>query len=102
MSEAILEYISEINPDALKVDDFDDCIIGIVERFGMEPLILYDKQKMVDKLANQYLNDSMKENDGLWASEALQMAEEYFDYNIIGAWMGRGTPCFATLNKNLD
>jgi hypothetical protein len=24
-------------------------------------------------------------------------AEEFFDYNVIGAWMGKGTSCFATL-----
>jgi len=28
-------------------------------------------------------------------------AEEFFDYNVTGAWMGDGTPCFATLAKDL-
>lgn len=73
-----------MNEDALSVDDFEDCVVGIVERFGMEPVLLYDKTKCLRKL----------EVDGLTPDEAV----EYFEFNIIGAWVGSGTPAFATLS----
>jgi hypothetical protein len=33
------------------------------------------------------------DRDGMEYEEA----EEFFDFNVIGASMGEGTPCFATL-----
>ncbi len=67
----------------LKVDGFDDCIVGLIERFGMEPVFCYDKQKVVAKII---------EDEGITFEEAV----EHFEYNIIGSWIGKGTPCFLT------
>lgn len=64
----------------LVMDGFDDCIEGVVERFGMNPIVCYNKQKVLDKLID----------DGC----SLMEAEEYYEFNQIGAWMGEGTPCF--------
>ena len=64
-----------------KVDGYDDCILGVMERFGAEPVIAYDKDKMLDKLAEQMSADA---------------AEEWFDFNIVGAWVGENTPCFVS------
>lgn len=69
--------------ELLKVDGFDDCIIGIVERFGMEPVFCYDKELIVAKI--------MKE-EGM----PFEQAVEHFEYNIIGSWVGKTTPCFLT------
>lgn len=33
--------------DVMKMDGYDDCIIGILERFGMEPIIVYDKSAVI-------------------------------------------------------
>lgn len=30
---------------------------------------------------------------------SLEDAEEFFEFNVIGSWVGDGTPCFATLIK---
>ena len=77
-----LEYIEdELSEGAMKVDGFVDCICGVVERFGMESVLLYDTDTMIEKMMSQ---------DGMSYQEAI----EYFDYNIKGAWMGEGTPCF--------
>ena len=27
----------------LFMDGYDDCVVGVVERFGMEPIICYDR-----------------------------------------------------------
>ena len=78
----VMDKISEINPEALYPSGLERAIIGIVERSGQEPLILLDK-----RLCIEILTEDKSEEDAI----------EYFDYNVIGAWMGNGTPCFVTL-----
>jgi|TARA_Y100001970_G_scaffold23735_2_gene27952 nicotinamide riboside kinase len=65
---------------ALTMDGYDDCIAGVLERFGMEPIVVYDKQRVLEKLIR----------DGATEEEAY----EFFEYNQLGAWMGDGTPGF--------
>ena len=77
------ELISEINPDALFCNGFDDAIIGIAERINLGPVVAYSVEKILD---------IMIERDGMTYEEAL----EYYDYNIQGAWMGENTPIFIT------
>ena len=74
-----------IHTDLLKMDGFDDCIVGICERFGMDAVLAYDREKVLAKLMT----------DGMTRDEA----EEFFEYNQIGAWMGDKTPVFVTLFK---
>jgi len=66
----------------LTMDGYDDCIVGVVERFGQEAIVCYDKEKVLQKLGIE----------GMDEEEAI----EFFYYNQIGAWMGEGTPCFLT------
>ena len=63
----------------LFADGFDDAIIGIAERIGMEPVVAYDIHKIIEILARD-----MPEED----------AVEYFEFNILGAHMGERTPVF--------
>ena len=64
----------------MQVDGFNDCIIGVAQRFGDQDVLAYDINKILVRLAQ----------DGM----TLEEAEEYFDYNIAGAWVGEGTPVF--------
>jgi len=80
------EDISEINPEALLCDGFDEAIIGMAERINLGPVVAYDVDKMLE---------IMVERDGMSYEEAM----EYFDYNILGAWMGENTPVFITKNN---
>lgn len=82
----IFEHLKEIDVEALYPTDLKGAIIGVVERFGMQPLILLDREKCIEIFMNR---------DGMTEEEA----EEFFEFNTIGAWMGDGTPCFATLIK---
>ena len=67
----------------MKADGFDDAIIGTVERCGQtETVILYDKHKVIEILTRDM---------------PLEDAVDYFEYNILGAYVGEGTPAFATL-----
>ena len=60
------------------VDGHDDAIVGFVERDGIL-LLVYDADKIVRMLV---VRDRMSRED----------AEEYFEFNVAGAWMGEQTP----------
>ena len=77
-----LEFIQDNYPDVLIADGFDKAIMGIVERFGMNPVVLYNKNKCIN---------IMIKRDGMTEEEAI----EFYYYNIVGAHMGDYTPCFA-------
>jgi hypothetical protein len=75
------EWVEEFNPQALKADGFDEAIIGMAERCSMEALLVYDIEKCIEILM---------ERDGMNEEEA----REYFSFNVLGAWVGEGTPLF--------
>ena len=79
----ILDYLSELNPDMLVLPDFQEALIGYVERCGSNALACYDIDKCIQILI---------ERDGMTDEEAL----EYFSYNTLGAYMGENTPMFLT------
>jgi hypothetical protein len=66
--------------EILKLNGFDSALIGKVQRFNQE-FLLYDKGLIIKKLME---SDKLSEED----------AEEHFSYNIIGGWVGSGTPAF--------
>ncbi|MEN6290514.1 MAG: hypothetical protein ABFD07_00655, partial [Methanobacterium sp.] len=78
--------IEDINPEALLCDGFDEAIIGMAERINLGPVVAYDVDKMID---------IMIKRDGMTYEEAI----EYFDYNILGAWMGENTPVYIQTNR---
>ena len=82
-----VEEIQEINQEALICDGFDEAIIGMAERINLGPVVAYSVEKILDILINR---------DGMTYEEAI----EYYDYNIVGAWMGELTPVFITNYKN--
>jgi hypothetical protein len=86
-TEEKVEMIAEMAPEALLMDGFHDCIIGMCRRFGMDDVVLYSQEKVLERLMNQ----------GMTHEEAM----EYFEYNQIGAWMGEGTPAFAELFEEM-
>lgn len=80
MDDGRFEELSIANPEALLADGFEDAFVGICHRFGQDPLATYDYGKCIDILQKQ----------GCSYEEAV----EYFEFNVIGAWMGEGTPVF--------
>lgn len=91
------DEIAEINPEALLCDGFDEAIIGMAQRINLGPVVAYDVEKILSILA---LDMEVDESD-LQEGETIEnlkysMALEYFEYNILGAWMGEFTPVFIT------
>ena len=64
----------------MNVDGFEDCIVGNVERFNMDPVFCYDYDKVITKMVKSGMTE--------------EQAVEYYEYNMLGAWVGEGTPVF--------
>jgi len=79
IEEAIEELLSE-DETILTADGFEEAFVGIGRQFG-KPMAVYDRTKCIEILM---------ENDGM----DYEDAEEYFQYNVEGAWVGENTPIF--------
>ena len=71
------DLLSEIDERILLADGFEDALIGFVEIFN-RTVALYDRRKCLEILINR---DGMSEDE----------AEEYFTYNVTGAYAGELT-----------
>ena len=69
----------------LKMDGFDEAIIGLTDGASNGGLLVYDQEKIIKILMER---DGMTEDD----------AYEYYDFNIAGAWHGSGTPIIVGLD----
>lgn len=67
--------------ELLLADGFEDAFLGVLERFGMEPIVVYDRAKCIEILMTR---------DGM----TYEGAEEHFGFNVTGAWVGDRTPAF--------
>ena len=75
-----IEEFCEINEiEVVFIDNFDNAIVGLIKSYGDEYKVLYDTDKVIS-----ILSESMDE----------EQAVEYFEFNIIGAYMGKNTPAF--------
>jgi hypothetical protein len=82
------DRLAEIDPTLLFADGFDEAIIGLSYQWSKEPVVAYDRQKCIDKLMR----------DGMDLGEA----EEFFEFNVQGSWVGEKTPAFITTLKTID
>ena len=79
------EELAEINPDVVILDGpgdrylFDPCIVGVATRLGMDPVLVYDEQKMVDTLAAASGISEEEASELLWTT-------------TLDVWYGTGTP----------
>lgn len=81
--DSIRQTIAEIDPELVLLDPvekYDHCILGLASRIGMEDCVAYDRSKVIAEL----MNDGMSEED----------AEDFFSFNIAGAYVGLRTPIF--------
>lgn len=72
----------------LKADGFDDAIIGIGGRCGKPDIIVYDVNKCIKILINQNMTE--------------EEARDYFEFNVVGAWVGEETPIFVREIDDLE
>ena len=63
----------------LIADGFDQAVIGYIDRTNEPRVVVYDREKCIDILSKDMSRDE---------------AEEYFEYNVAGAYMGAETPAY--------
>jgi hypothetical protein len=82
MSSSKLEQIKQLYSDEelLIADGFDDAIIGVDDE---NVRVVYDVFKIISILIQ----------DGMSTDEAF----EFYQYNILGAYVGENTPLFVKL-----
>ncbi len=68
-------------------DGFEDAFVGVAQRFNDWPIAVYDKTKVIATLM-----EDMTHEDAI----------EYFEFNVIGAWVGDNTPVFIEFVGDLD
>ena len=76
-----IDIITDYYPDEefLQADGFDDALLGVISDFNSEIRLAYSRMKCIEILIER---DKMTK----------EAAEEYFDYNVSGAYMGNKTP----------
>lgn len=78
MRETIESFCSANDINCLFADGFDDAIIGLGSCFNSYKVV-YDKKKVIDILCKD-MN--------------YEEAIEYFEFNIVGSYVGDETPVF--------
>ena len=89
----VRDWIEDFNEEALMADGFDDAIIGMCGRFGASPVVAYDRAKCIEILMDEFSTSNDLDPD----SDLYEEAEDYFEYNIAGSYVGEHTPVFITL-----
>jgi hypothetical protein len=80
MSKKIKEAIELLGDEnVLLADGFEGAFVGIARQFN-NPFAIYSRPKCLALLVKQ----GMSSED----------AEEYFSFNVEGAWVGEQTPAF--------
>jgi hypothetical protein len=77
----IKEHLARVDDEILLADGFDEALMGFGE-IGGKFVAVYDRRKCIDAL----MVDGMDE----------ETAVEYFDFNVVAAYVGPRTPVFVT------
>lgn len=79
MIEDARAALAEENPEALWPDGFETAFIGLARRCGQPTLAAFSVSKAIKVLMDR---DGMNDEDAI----------EFFEFNVVGAWAGAGTP----------
>lgn len=77
------QYAEQFGDELLFLDPpemFDACIAGVAERCAFGPAVVYYTAKVLDALVASGLDE--------------ESAQEHFEFNILGAYVGEHTPLF--------
>ena len=83
--EEIMGILEDAGVDAMALEpreEYDSCIAGIGWRTASNPVLVYDRAKILE-----FLQTEMTEEDAI----------EHYEFNIVGSWVGDGTPIFVEL-----
>lgn len=75
--------MDQVGDEAIFFEDFDEALIGVAQRCSTI-VSMYDANRCIELLQTKHGMDE-------------EEAREYFDFNVIQAWVGDSTPVFAWL-----
>jgi len=70
----------DLYPGLLVPTGVEHALVGVVERFGIGPVALINKELVI----KEYVDGGMSGEE----------AEEFYQFNCLGAWVGDETPAF--------
>lgn len=83
MHEQILDYLAEVNPEAVILDGFNEALISVGYSYNRLPVAIYDTNKIIE-----ILTLDMTELEAI----------EYFYHNISCAYFSEHNPIFTILD----
>ena len=87
-SKKIVSFINEQYPDhkddILLADGFDKAFLGVAQAPNGNPVAVYCSDKCIRILMGQFSDSDDPKTDAI----------EYFDYNVLCAYVGEYTPIF--------
>ncbi len=95
-AEKIHEVLVDIDDRILTADGFDEALVGYVE--GWFPCDSGVSQGLVAMYDSAKCIQILMDRDGMDRDEA----EEFFSFNVIGAYVGGKSPVFATFLREID
>ena len=78
------ELLEDRMKGAVRLDGFDEAIIGVATSMTMEDVIAYDQEKLLSILEKMMGCDRAG-------------ADEYFEFNILCSYMGERNPVYVEL-----
>ena len=82
LTDSLAERLAkDLTANLMRAEGFDEALVGVAIR-NDKLVAVYDREKCVEILAR----------DMPWED-----AEEYFDFNVAGAYLGPETPVFADI-----
>ena len=85
--EELPDELVVLGKEGEEADSFRPCMMGIIYGADVSDRVVYDSDMVIDTL--------MKNND--WDHEE---AREWFDFNILGAYVGEGSPVYMYLHNS--
>lgn len=82
-SKEWFELMTDRHGKLTRMNGYDDCILGVVEKYTKQPFLLYDREKVIQKLAKEM---------------SYEEAVEFHEYNQACLWAGEGTWGFIDLH----
>jgi len=100
-SKDIADFCGEYGDEGiLLADGFDEAFLGVGTQCHHPPVAVYDRGECI-RIISEHLGeplsaDEAREFDFSDSPRCLarEQAEEYFDFNVQGAWVGEQTPIF--------
>ena len=82
-NKELLDKVNDMlydDENVMLADGFEDAFLGVARQFNSPPFTVYDRNKCIEILTEQGIDEDE--------------AEEYFSFNVEGAYVGESTPAF--------